>query len=714
MNILYKNRHLKGLLLSYAQIFFSSNAAFGAGLMITTFINPAAGLTAMLSALVVNLIAEAAGYDKDRIASGFYGFTGFLLGAGYSYFFIPSLQGYFYLAVLLAASVYISAFMQNYIYNSLKTGAFTLPFLIAFYLLFAILLYSGQQMQDWTYEADPFSLNLFLEIYFKSLGFILLQKELITGIVIAVLLLIYSRVLFALSLLAYSVAFLLGYIMHADINEGVMIFAGFNSILTAFAVGGCMVIPSRSSLITGFFGVILASFITVLSYDLFSGIGLPILVLPFNIAAIIILSALYYRTNGLHPQLLYFLPGSPEENLYYHLTRRSRFEKFKYYFPELPFYGEWSVSQGVNGSITHKNAWGFAWDFVITDKKQSQFDNHGYELKDYYCYDAPVTAPLDGRVVEVINTVPENIIGEANLKNNWGNTIIIDHYEGLYSALCHLKQNSAKVSPGDYVKKGDIIASCGNSGRSPYPHLHFQFQLTPKIGEKTYYYPLSHFVEQTENGWLLKNFDSPAEGTVVSNLEADRMMTSAFHFSLGDAITVKGKVKGKEKKETWTVHVTIYNELYLLSTSGDIAYIYNTGKVFYLSNYVGSKSSLIYYFYLASLQVPLTAKEHLHWSDKFSPAHYPDSLQRILSEAFVFFYNKIEAESSFILHKPQPDMVKIESDIHLKSMLSSQEKKRYKTSLIVTKSRGISSIAIYKDSTPVAELEITEYERNTL
>lgn len=714
MNILYKNRHLKGLLLSYAQIFFSTNALFGAGLLLVTFINPEAGFAGMLSVLLVNLIAEAAGYDKERIASGLYGFTGFLMGAGYSYFFVHSPQGYLYLALLLAVSVYISVFIQNFIYNTFKTGAFTLPFLIAFYILFAILSYSGQTMQDWTYEADPFSLNLFLEIYFKSMGFILFQKELIGGIIVVVLLVFYSRVLFSLSLLAYSVAFGLGYLLHNYINEGVMIFAGFNSILTAFAVAGCMVIPSRSSLIMGFFGVVISSVITVLAYNIFSAAGLPILVLPFNIAAIVILSALYYRTNGLHPQLLHFLPGSPEENLYYHLTSRSRFNKFKYYFPELPFYGEWSVSQGVNGSITHKDAWRNAWDFVITDKKQSQFENQGYELKDYYCYDAPVTAPLDGRIVEVINTIPENVVGEANLKNNWGNTIIIDHYEGLFSALSHLKSGSAKVSPGDYVKKGDIIASCGNSGRSPYPHLHFQFQLTPKIGEKTYYYPLSHFVEQTETGWLLKNFDSPAEDTVVSNLEADRIMTSAFQFSLGDIISVKGKVNGKEKIETWTVHVTIYNELYLLSTSGDIAYIYNTGKVFYFSNYVGSKNSLIYYFYLCSLQVPLTSKENLHWSDKFSPAHYPDSLQRILSEFFVFFYNKVEAESSFLLHRPQPDIVKVESEILLKSMLGNPTRRRYKTSLIVSKHKGISEIAIYKDGTPVAEIEITEYERTYL
>ena len=69
-----------------------------------------------------------------------------------------------------------------------------------------------------------------------------------------------------------------------------------------------------------------------------------------------------------------------------------------------------------------------------------------------------------------------NNIGDVNLGDNWGNTIIIKHGDYLFSKISHIKEGSFKVRVGDYVKKGDVLAVCGNSGRSPEPHLHFQLQ----------------------------------------------------------------------------------------------------------------------------------------------------------------------------------------------------------------------------------------------
>ena len=67
----------------------------------------------------------------------------------------------------------------------------------------------------------------------------------------------------------------------------------------------------------------------------------------------------------------------------------------------------------------------------------------------------------------------DNMIGDVNLKVNWCNTVSIKHSEKLFTKLSHLKRESIKVKEGDYVKRGDILALCGNSGRSPEPHIHF-------------------------------------------------------------------------------------------------------------------------------------------------------------------------------------------------------------------------------------------------
>ena len=156
--------------------------------------------------------------------------------------------------------------------------------------------------------------------------------------------------------------------------------------------------------------------------------------------------------------------------------------------------GNWTVNQGYNGKHTHKGDWRHGLDMVITDDKGKEYQHEGNILTDYYCYGKSVTAPADGYIVEVVNNIDENAVGEINILQNWGNTIVIEHYPGLYSQVSHLMKNSVTVKKGDFVKKGQNIANVGNTGRSPYPHLHFQMQASPYIGSKTIDYPLSNYI----------------------------------------------------------------------------------------------------------------------------------------------------------------------------------------------------------------------------
>ena len=52
-----------------------------------------------------------------------------------------------------------------------------------------------------------------------------------------------------------------------------------------------------------------------------------------------------------------------------------------------------------------------------------------------------------------------------------GGSVVIDHGEGIYTQYYHLSALNVKV--GQVVKKGDIIALSGASGRVSGPHLHF-------------------------------------------------------------------------------------------------------------------------------------------------------------------------------------------------------------------------------------------------
>jgi murein DD-endopeptidase MepM/ murein hydrolase activator NlpD len=56
----------------------------------------------------------------------------------------------------------------------------------------------------------------------------------------------------------------------------------------------------------------------------------------------------------------------------------------------------------------------------------------------------------------------------------YGNLIVIQHDNGLFTAYGHNKKNLVK--PGDRVKKGQLIAKVGRTGNASGDHLHFEIR----------------------------------------------------------------------------------------------------------------------------------------------------------------------------------------------------------------------------------------------
>lgn len=69
----------------------------------------------------------------------------------------------------------------------------------------------------------------------------------------------------------------------------------------------------------------------------------------------------------------------------------------------------------------------------------------------------------------------DGVVKSRNGKTGYGRTITIDHGYGIKTVFAHLSRYVVK--PGNKVKRGDLIAYSGNTGRSTGPHLHYEVRV---------------------------------------------------------------------------------------------------------------------------------------------------------------------------------------------------------------------------------------------
>lgn len=165
----------------------------------------------------------------------------------------------------------------------------------------------------------------------------------------------------------------------------------------------------------------------------------------------------------------------------------------------LPLVGQVLVLVGHRIGETHRLAviasQQFAWDLLPLDNNGLALLNgaltESLRAADFYGFGQPVLAPADGRVVVAVDGFPDSeSVGVlpadresyvADLRRAAGNHVVLDHGDGVFSFLAHLRHGSVAVAEGQDVLAGQTIGALGNSGYSSGPHLHLHFMDGPHL-----------------------------------------------------------------------------------------------------------------------------------------------------------------------------------------------------------------------------------------
>ncbi len=520
---------LDTLLRGWAAAVFWEHPAVGLGVALLVFLNPWAGGTALLASTVAIVVAMRLRTPPHLLKTGLYGLNGALVGLVATWY-VPS-HPVLLVAVAGAAalSVPLTSFWMNRVSAATQIPVLTVPFLAVSWLLFAALrslepaLSSSFYYQfGWTVSLEgyvwghiPWDIVLFL----RSLSWLLFQDSAILGAAVFTLLLWRSRVG---ALLAFS-GYLVGLSIAAGLGAqaGLKMLVGFNSALIAVCLASFYLRLTSPAILYSLLGAGVGSLVALGLSPLLARAHLPLLNAPFLLVTIMFVSLAGSRVLGLRKVGIEAIPldevGRPQTALDLPWSRRLS-DRLRL---TLPFFGVWYVAQGTHGLLTHWGHGSHAWDFVVADSQGRTCRGLGRKAEDYYAFGLPIVAPASGVVVRVVGHVPDNIPPEVNKKENWGNHVIIDHGEGLFSELSHFRQGAIVVKAGEQVARGQLLGYLGNSGLSMEPHLHYQLQQGPTTGAKTVPARFWGYHRHKGSGSSLVTNGSPQQGELVGGPSLD-------------------------------------------------------------------------------------------------------------------------------------------------------------------------------------------------
>lgn len=623
-------RHLQQLAeetsLGYAWVALVPSWKVGILFVLMSFMQPtsgAAGLLGAVCAWYAGLLAGADAHERPVCV-----FNGLLTGLFVAQVWVFN-HSVIALAVLCGVfSGWLTVVLGRLAWSQIQLPILSLPFAFVSMLTSA----AGSSFSTLTfnaYVAPPDLLGTQIDKFLSAFGALFFVPTPQAGLFVVAVLVAFSRYYLLVAVLGYSAALIWLRALGAAPEHLATTAWDSNAILASLLVGGLFARPSFLTAGLAVLTAIIASWLALSFGRILEPAHLVPFSLPFVLASWLVCYAVVRNTH-ITTSFNVLRPDRPEATYERAQISRGRIGNPASVPLGLPFVGSWTVSQGFSGQHTHQGPWQYALDFIITEQGKS-FTNRGSCLEDFYCYNQPVLSPAYGQVWRVVNDVPDNAPGTVNLFTNWGNCVVIRIYDGKFVVIAHMKPGSITVYPGAWVKPGEFIGVCGNSGRSPQPHIHLHVQTADDPGAPTVPFHLSSVLlsEKGEASRYELSVVPQESSTLSAALEGH---ARPFYLMAGRGIRYTTASDG-EALGIWTIHCEVdhLGRLCLVSSAGGRCIAESTWAVFSCYERSGKADRYLDIWLLACGYTP-TSLQVERWQDQYTPARLlPNGFSRFLS-----------------------------------------------------------------------------------
>lgn len=299
---------LDTLLRGCGQVMFQNNPLTGLLFLVGIFVNSALlGLAGVIGLLVSTLTAMLLRGDRALIRAGLFGYNGILTGIGLAFFlrWNATLVVYIVLASILSSVVMMA--LVN-LMSSRDMPALTAPFVLSTWLfLFAVFMFSYLQPSELIQPAllnptaavqsalRPLPVSLagagltvpnLLETFFRGIGEVFFQDNLVTGIIFLLAILVNSRISALFAVLGSIIGGLTALFLFG--GNGFWVYHGlygFNAVLCSIAVGGIFYVLTWESALYALLCALISTVAMASISAFLAPLGMPALTAPFVLSA---------------------------------------------------------------------------------------------------------------------------------------------------------------------------------------------------------------------------------------------------------------------------------------------------------------------------------------------------------------------------------------------------------------------------------------------